>query len=110
MASPERDRLAAALTRRAGTGDDVTKVADGIVALWRDIERELTPVVGVRGVAALHGRSLFLATREHAWLGGTSDTVSLAMDLESLHNVIRAQSPPDALGAGRRCSRAFTIC
>ena len=33
------------------------------------IEAALTPIIGLRGVQALHRRSLHLAARSHAWLG-----------------------------------------
>jgi hypothetical protein len=73
-----------------------------VTAVWVEIDRELTPIIGVRGVAALHGRSLFLASRQHPWLrdaNGAQHGVQLAMDLEALERCISAQSS-DAARAG----------
>ncbi len=81
------------------------QVADAIVALWRDIERQLTPIIGQRGVAALHGRSLFLTARVHPWLAVAPDRVALAMDLDALRAAVLQQ---DAAAAMHGCGDLFT--
>lgn len=74
MSSPERRRIAAALVRRAGPSADASELADAAVALWRDIDTALTPIIGTRGLAALQGRSLYLASHEFGWLNDLQDT------------------------------------
>ncbi len=96
MSSPESRRIAAALESRVGPGSDVSHVANSVLSLWRELERDLTPIVGSRGVAALYGRSLYLATHTHAWLGATLDGVQLTMDLDALRDAILAQ--PSRIG------------
>ena len=100
MNVPESRRIETALARRSGPAGDLRSVADAIVALWRDIELQLTPIIGPRGVAALHRRSLFLTAREYPWLLITSDGAALTMDLDSLHGVLHVQAAPAALTAG----------
>jgi hypothetical protein len=97
MSPPESRRIAAALVRRAGPGADASLLADAVVALWRDIDAALTPILGSRGIAALHGRSLYLASYEFPWLKGSRDTGVLAeIDFELLRTVFVAQ--PVAIG------------
>jgi hypothetical protein len=43
-------------------------VAETSLAIWRRIAAQLAPVIGVRGVDALFGRALHLASREFPWL------------------------------------------
>ncbi len=73
------------------------QIADAIVALWREIERHLTPIIGPRGVAALHGRSLFLTARDHPWLSVASERVTLVMDLDALRSAVEQQPVTVAL-------------
>lgn len=100
MPSPERSRIAASLVTRAGAGADVHQIADAVVVTWRDIERELTPIIGARGVAALHGRTLFLAGKECPALEGAPSGVMTEMDLEALRSALGTSSSVDALSAG----------
>jgi len=68
MSHPESRRIAAALEQRAGSQANADQLADAVVMLWREINDTLTPIIGARGLAALHGRSLYLTSREYAWL------------------------------------------
>ena len=76
------------------------QVADAVVSLWREIELRLTPIIGARGVAALHGRSLFLTAREHAWLATGPDRVAMGMDLNALRLAVLTQDAGAALTGG----------
>lgn len=96
MQSPESRRIAAALASRLGQSTDPTFVAASVVSLWRDMERVLSPIIGVRGVAALYGRTIFVTSRMHSWLGNAPEGVQSSMDLDSLHTAISAQ--PRAVG------------
>jgi hypothetical protein len=97
MPSPESRRIAAALESRVGQNADASHVADSVVNLWHDLERELTPIIGARGIAALYGRSLYLASQTHPWLGTPPDGMQLNMHLDALHAATSAQS--SAIGA-----------
>lgn len=96
MPSPERRRIAASLATRAGVGADTARTADAVVAIWREIEHELTPIIGTRGVAALHGRALFLAGRLHPGVFAAHEGVLGKMDLEGLRAALTRCSDDDA--------------
>lgn len=56
------------LARRVGQPPDARAVAEVSLVLWRRIAAQLAPVIGTRGVEALFGRALHLASREYPWL------------------------------------------
>lgn len=58
----------AMLVRRAGDGADAGAIASAAIAVWRDIDRALAPIIGQPGVAALYKRSLYLALVDHPCL------------------------------------------
>lgn len=99
MTTLESSRIVTALGRRSGSGGDVHPVADAVVSLWRDIELQLIPIIGPRGVAALHRRSLFLTAREYSWLSIASDGTAPTMDLDSLRHMLHLQDATAALAA-----------
>ena len=82
-------------------------ISGTVVAVWRKIDEALTPIVGVRGVAALHGRSRFLASQTCPWIGGRLDGVQMTMDLESLRLVLAEQPAGDALLGATTLLEAF---
>ena len=57
---PAFERL---LARQAGTGADAAAVAAAARRLCEDFARQLTPLIGDGGAAAIYGRSLQLAER-----------------------------------------------
>jgi hypothetical protein len=67
------------LTSRLGADADVEQIVDTVMAVWRETEDALSPIVGHRGVAALFHRSLKLVSAAHPWLeaglGGALDAV-----------------------------------
>jgi hypothetical protein len=97
MPSPARRRIAAALEIRAGSDADPSRVAATVVAMWRDIEGQLTPIIGPRGIAALYARSLYLSSREYPWIGTPPNGVPATLDLTALHDALASQH--SALGA-----------
>ena len=96
-----------AFVRRADSGAGASQVADSLVDIWQDIERALTPIIGARGIAALHGRSLFLASKTHPWLGGGPDGVQTAMNLSVLRAAVAAQMADEALAGGHTLLEVF---
>ena len=52
------------------------------------IDEALTPIIGKRGVAALHQRTVHLARGSSAWLIVTKDGVPTAMDFEALKTAL----------------------
>ena len=101
MHSADSRRMAAALESRVGQGHDQAHIAASVVALWREIDRQLLPIIGARGVAALYGRTLYLTSRAHPWLGDVPERVQSSMDLGSLYSSIVAQPRAIGIDGGR---------
>jgi hypothetical protein len=96
MPAAVSSQIAAAVAIRAGRHARATEIADVAVGFWREIELVLTPIIGRRGVAALHSRSLFLTAVAHPWLSRPSLDVPETIDHEWLHRVTAARPPLDA--------------
>jgi len=92
MPSPASRRIAAALETRAGPDANASRVASTVVAFWRDIEGQMTPIIGPRGVAALYGRSLYLTSRNFPWIGCLPNSAAATMDLTALRGALAWQS------------------
>ncbi len=107
MPSPARRRIAAALASRVGPNAAASHVAASVVSLWRDLEGQLTPIVGPRGVAALYARSLYLTGREFPWIGHPQDGVPESLDLNALHSALAAQSSGLATEGGTALLETF---
>ena len=71
------------------------------------MERALSPIIGVRGVAALYGRTIFVTSRMHSWLGNAPEGVQSSMDLDSLHTAISAQPRAVGIEGGSALFTAF---
>ncbi len=107
MSSPPVRRAAATLITKAGADADATRVADSVVSVLRGIEDALTPIIGVRGVAALYARTLFLVSQEYSWLSITPPSVNDPMDLQLLHARVAARSPADSVASSRAIIDTF---
>lgn len=84
-----------------GKDADAAQLADAIVSIWQEIDDALGPIIGQRGVAALHRRSLHLTSPAYPWLAGTHESIQTAIDLAALKIVFAQQSGADAAaGAG----------
>jgi hypothetical protein len=107
MSSPPVRRSAAALITSVGADLDATRVADSVVSVLRGIEDALTPIIGVRGVAALYARTLFLVSQDFTWLSITPPSVNDPMDLQLLHARVAVQSPADSVASSRAIIDTF---
>lgn len=108
MSPPDNSRYSTALLRRAGVDADASQLADAIVAVWRDIDATLTPIIGARGFAALHGRSMHLAARDFPWLIDTRENGVLAeVDFGDVRRRFIAQPVPPARNAAGMTLRCF---
>lgn len=107
MESEEGRQIVASLARRVGNTTDIEHVADGIVATLQDVNTTLIPIIGPKGVAALHRRSLHLCTSLHPRLAGTYESLVVAMDLIELKSLLIQQTPADALFFGAQLIKAF---
>jgi hypothetical protein len=108
MTPHERPRIAAAILRRAGEKPDAGQLADTVVALWREIDAALSPIIGQRGLAALHGRSLDLVAREFAWLRDARDnSVMSEIDFGVVRRMFVLRPPEESHDAALAVFRCF---
>jgi hypothetical protein len=100
-------RIRAALIQRVGADANSATIADAIVAIWREIDAALIPVIGHRGTAALYKRSLYLTAAAHPYLGGMHEGVHTAADPASLASVLAQQSSTVAAAGGAAFLQTF---
>lgn len=95
------------LAGRVPAGADAEQLADVIVAVWRDIDEALHPIIGHRGVAALYNRSLRLASAAHPWLTSGHPDALAAIDVTALRADLLQHTPAEAAAAGAALFRSF---
>jgi hypothetical protein len=102
--SPAGDRTTALPARQRGPDGDGAHAAQVLQAIWADIDAALMPIVGVRGLAALCGRSLHLTRVDFAWLGAAIDGRAEAQSGVEAFCALLAQQDDAAATA---CAQAF---
>jgi hypothetical protein len=107
MESPAGGRLTAPLAHRVSADADAGRVADAVVAAWREIDSALTPIVGPRGFAALYKRSVYMAAQAHPWLMGVHDNALASVNLSDLNSVFKQQSPAEAVASAALLFNTF---
>ncbi|UZJ58143.1 hypothetical protein OKW98_16175 [Pseudomonas sp. KU26590] len=90
-------RIAACLARRVNGSAEVSQVAKAITSMFEDINNSLTPILGPKGVAALHRRSLHVCISKHPLLGNSYTLLVVGMDIQELRALLAEQSIDDAL-------------
>ncbi len=100
-------RIAASLARRGGVDATAGQIAEAVFGKCQAIEAALAPILGLRGVAALHRRSLHLAARNHPWLVGGPPGEQPSEDLSVLKTLLARQTSPDAALGGAAYLQAF---
>lgn len=107
VAPSESHQIAATLAQQVGAGADAASVADHVVAVWRQADDALTPIIGKRGVVALYGRSLYLAAPDHPWLAGLREADATAVDEAALRTVLARQDAAAAAAGGGALLQTF---
>lgn len=79
---------------------DAAGAAAAVVAVWRDVERVLRPVIGARGVVALFIRSAHVAAGSYPWLAPAAQNPAAPLDLDALQALFVAQGAQQTLAAG----------
>ncbi len=101
-------QLIAAWLARHDDGDATAgQVAELVLAKCQVIEAGLAPIIGVRGVAALHRRSLHLASRSHPWLAAKSLSEPAPDALAHLNALLSQQTSAEAALGGAAFLQAF---
>jgi hypothetical protein len=89
-------QIARPLAHRAGEKADAARIAEETVAIWREIDEALTPIIGKRGVAALSKRSLHLTSAVHPWLAASQEGSQTPTDHAALKSALAKQSSVEA--------------
>lgn len=95
------------LDSRLGADAGVAQVVDAILALWREIETVLSPIVGQRGVAALFNRSPKLVSVRYPWLAAGQGGALDAVDLPALKAALLRQPAAAAAAGGGALLQSF---
>ena len=90
----------APLSARVVDGADVEQVTDAVLALWREIDQILHPIVGHRGIAALYNRSLQITAAAYPWLAIGAQGIPAVVDPSTLKAVLMQQSAAEAAAGG----------
>lgn len=90
-----------------GPKAQASEVASAVIATWQEIEDVLAPVIGLRGVAALYQRSLYLTRSAYPWMSTSFKGGQTQMDLDALHALLSLQTHANALAGGCHLLHAF---
>lgn len=82
-------------------------VATTVVAVWRDVDTALRPIVGPRGVVALFNRSVQLTAAAHPWLGALSQDPQAEFHFSAVADLFSQQEVPAAVAGGDALLLAF---
>ena len=91
--------IANKLAPLAADGADAGQIADAAVAVWDAIHRALSPVIGPRGSAALHHRTLHVARAAYPWLAEPYETSTEPGDFGALRATLAGQTAAEAAAA-----------
>jgi hypothetical protein len=97
----------ASLTRLAAEGADALRIADSAVAVWRELDATLSPIIGRRGVEALFKRSLLLTVPAHSSLIAAHWIVETEEDIDSLRTALKQQSVANAIATNGALLQQF---
>ena len=92
---------------RSSSGDAVS-AADEAVREWAAIDAALSPIIGMRGVAALHRRSVTVARSKHPALNSVHVSERGTAPFQSLHDALVQSSSNHAASANAALVATFT--
>lgn len=95
------------LASRLGADAGIDQVVEAIMAIWREIEVALSPIIGNRGVGALFHRSLKLVSATHPWLGAGLGGALDAVDPAALKAALLLQPAAEAAEGGAALLESF---
>lgn len=80
-------------------GADSDQVAGEAIAAWEAIHRAMVPVIGPRGSAALHHRTLHAARATYPWLEAACHAAGRPGDLGALRDALASRTAVEAAAA-----------
>jgi hypothetical protein len=101
------EHIQSSLSARAAAGGDASSIAALVVAIWRDIDAALAPIIGTRGVAALFHRASHLLRHDHAWLAAVPVSMADLVDFTALQSTLSQQTSADIVAANGALLRKF---
>lgn len=103
-----REAIRTTLGQRAGLLPDADATAEATAATWRLVARQLTPVIGARGLDVLFSRALHQTGVAFPWLAGAVDRGGSASPLPSLMVCLTGQPVAIAAEASYMLLLTFT--
>lgn len=88
--------------QRLSADVDAAGAAAAVVAVWRDADRALRPLIGSRGVVALFNRSAHVCAEAHPWLALAAQDPAAPLDLDALQALFAARGAMQSLAAGNQ--------
>jgi len=101
------DCIQAALRHQAAHVADAERVAAMAVAIWGNVDRALSPIIGKGGVTALFRRSVFLTLRAYPRLASVTAGDSRLDGVARLQTALSAQTGIVAATANCALLQAF---
>lgn len=99
--TPDDLKIDLCLQRRITDGDEISAIANAVVSMFQDINVRLTPIIGLKGVAALHRRGLLLTINKNTALAQPYLGMVVALDLSHFRSLLLAQAPIEATRFGQ---------
>ena len=109
----ERQHAVAPLANRVEGSAGALQIAAVLAGFCQEIDAALTPILGPRGVSALHVRSLHVCSRRHGWvlgpggIAGMSGGAPHASAVDTLLAWLAMRSPTEALESGDAYLQTF---
>ena len=97
----------AALLRHAAQGAEISRIAESAAALWQEVDRALSPIIGALGVNAIYRRSVNVIRAHYPWLHGAYEEATDGEPFAVLKSAFKQQSPMMAATANGALLQAF---
>lgn len=94
--SEEGRRVVGFLLHRLEGTDDVELIANAITEMLQEMNTALVPIIGRKGVAALHRRSFFICAGTNSFLAQHLESLVISMDLIQLKSLLASQNQAEA--------------
>jgi len=93
--------------RHAGDADNGA-VTEATLGIWREMTGHLAPMIGIRGINAIFGRSLHLTALAFPWLAAAGELEEGGGSLASFLASLKARDPAEAAEASLALLATFT--